>query len=895
MLFLAVWYWIYFYPVTLQQGLWFAGDLVRTYYPLGVELSRTLQSGRLPLWTPGMYGGFPVLADAQIGALYPFNLFFYALFPAHIALPYDVLFHMSWAAVGTFLWIRSLGLGTSSALFAGLIFSFSGFVLSRLPHASVLLTSAWLPWLLFFQIRFQNAWARQKKSAGVFFFLLAIGIGIQFLCGFPQIAFINTLAVIVVGLLEGWLASGLPIRQWRDVIRHIIQNGLAIAIPIILGAGIVAPQLATTAELVGYSVRGSALSYEFITNFSLPLNYLPQFVYPLIDIEPSEGKNNEYWAYLGIIPFALAVIAPFARRNARTIAFAVLTLVALTLALGQYTPVYSLIYALPGFNLFRVPARYLLLVTAGSTLLGATGLDYLTERLSATSADAKKQVALTIAFALAIAVSLWSTRLWTVDEWVSAWKVLPFVFAGLGACIFALVWKRRVSRSIFQVLILGSSLLDLSLIAPLFVVTVGAIVPSSYVSSAPRSLSALDLKPGDGRIFTDHFTLASTAAIRGSLYPNSALVFGVESAQAYSSLASARHSVYLHVLSPAMLNVMNVRYFMVPLEPRADTKALVPYSELALDIINNEEVIPPTDASSIEIHSFTERASDLAQGTQIAIVDVRRRDGRTESFPLRVGIETNDWDIERKNKSLGQVQVARTFPGFWRSFGRGFDGHAYTARFTFDSGEIVGVNVRVERRELGLTIERINLYNAPSQSQSLAQLAGKDDFAVAYLSDTTAAWENLNVLPRAFIAHAAVVVDDSAAYDQMRASGFAPDKLVVLSDGQPMQSSDKIAHDQVEIVEYKADLVRLNVSTDQPGYLVLADSWYPGWNATLDGQPTNIYRADVLFRAVKIEPGTHSLVFEYRPMSFMIGIAMSVVSIILLAFISFFYFRFRTV
>jgi uncharacterized membrane protein YfhO len=61
----------------------------------------------------------------------------------------------------------------------------------------------------------------------------------------------------------------------------------------------------------------------------------------------------------------------------------------------------------------------------------------------------------------------------------------------------------------------------------------------------------------------------------------------------------------------------------------------------------------------------------------------------------------------------------------------------------------------------------------------------------------------------------------------------------------------------------------------QPGYLVLAYTYYPGWTATVDGRPAEILRADYVLLAVPVEAGQHRVELVYRPLSFIVGAAIS--------------------
>ena len=73
--------------------------------------------------------------------------------------------------------------------------------------------------------------------------------------------------------------------------------------------------------------------------------------------------------------------------------------------------------------------------------------------------------------------------------------------------------------------------------------------------------------------------------------------------------------------------------------------------------------------------------------------------------------------------------------------------------------------------------------------------------------------------------------------------------------------------------------VRLLVRAAAPGPLVLSDTHYPGWRATVDGTPAPIHRANLLFRAVCVPAGEHVVEFTFRPWGFGLGLALTGVSL----------------
>ncbi len=127
----------------------------------------------------------------------------------------------------------------------------------------------------------------------------------------------------------------------------------------------------------------------------------------------------------------------------------------------------------------------------------------------------------------------------------------------------------------------------------------------------------------------------------------------------------------------------------------------------------------------------------------------------------------------------------------------------------------------------------------------------------------------------------AVSVDGGAdeVLSRLTQPGFDPDQQVVLEVPVDREAEGG-AGQVVLLVDEGPGRVRVEVEADGPGWLVLSDLWYPGWRVRIDGEPGRLLRADYLFRAVPIAAGKHSIVFEYRPLSFVVGLGLSLVGMV---------------
>ncbi|MDB4285332.1 YfhO family protein [bacterium] len=140
--------------------------------------------------------------------------------------------------------------------------------------------------------------------------------------------------------------------------------------------------------------------------------------------------------------------------------------------------------------------------------------------------------------------------------------------------------------------------------------------------------------------------------------------------------------------------------------------------------------------------------------------------------------------------------------------------------------------------------------------------------------------------PRAYVAASArsVTGDDDTAAMQLVSPSFNPQREVLIHGELPQGRGGSIpgiveGRDAARITESSAQEVVVEAASADGGFLVLADTWYPGWRAELDGQEVPVMRANVNQRAVELPPGQHTVRFFFRPSVFFWGMSISFIAL----------------
>ena len=174
-------------------------------------------------------------------------------------------------------------------------------------------------------------------------------------------------------------------------------------------------------------------------------------------------------------------------------------------------------------------------------------------------------------------------------------------------------------------------------------------------------------------------------------------------------------------------------------------------------------------------------------------------------------------------------------------------------------------------------LDLMNVKYVVTRSQDAALLAAAPRFQhAASLPLGFELFENLAAMPRFFLVHEAVYSQSLPDTRRLIADGTVDLHRTAITE-RPISLPGGLGGDEaVQTLEYQPGWLQLKVSAQQPALLVLAESYYPGWMAWVDGSPSEIYRADIAFRGILVPAGTHTVSMEFRPVILPISIAVSV-------------------
>jgi hypothetical protein len=872
----------YYAPSDVLQGSPLSGVAPKGYSPRNgllsdpaaemlpwLEWNRTqLAAGHLPVWNPYDGSGAPHLANYQSAVFSVFSAPFYVL-PFRLALVAQAGLRLLLLGLFTYLFLRRVRLGHVGSLVGAVAFMFGAYNLVWLnwPHPAAAVA---LPAGLYFAELALQARDRSHRLLGLAGYTLALTAGA--LAGHPETLFYSIVLVVA------WIVVRLAAE--RSALRLRLARGAELAGASLLAVGLAAVQLVPFAEYVSRSFKGGDRGATYLQHLETRLTFL--HVFPSLFGNPAtryydpghylglQNYNEANGAYVGVFVLFLAAVGLATLWRRRTFAVIFFAAAALLWLLYAYDVAGAgrLVGSLPVLRSGLV-ARSQEIWLMACAALAATGVDALL------SARWGRRVAVALGAAGAVVIvgatvgaevvlrhlradpaSLLRRHLARVSSSAHVrFIVLTFV-AGVAAAVALVLWHRRPrARAAAAVALVGVVFAQSGFMLRDYNPT----VPRRYFYPSTPAVRALKAKVGNDRVYA------------GVLLPADVNQwYRVVSVDNYDGLGVRRHDDLLIHLRKAtdaggrsrLFNRMGVRWLVTtdPVPFPADA------GDPALRTADGPNLSGPLDQGVSVVQGFRATRGGLS-----ALVVGAAPTGPGQPCSVDVAVEeaATGRTVARASSPCAAPPdpTVLAFAGVPDSAGTDyravFSGHAAIVL----APGAVGVPLRAGPAESASHVVATVLASEVPEIEPAGDLGGVGLFRVRgspakYFSPP----------------EARVVGQDAEAVAVIDGRDFDPARTVLLDGGVPSSG----AAGEVTVRREAPTEIGLDVRRDTPGYLVALQASYPGWEATVNGRPAVMRRADTAFVAVPVGAGTSHVVLRYRPSSVRLGLVLTGISLVVL-------------
>jgi hypothetical protein len=328
-------------------------DLAISHFPNAVFLLHSINEWhQIPLWSNTILSGYPFAADPLSGIWYLPGWIAY-LFPLPLGFNLNIILHLVWGGFGIFYILIKEQKSDLAAVAGALIFELfsKNFAHYAAGHLTLLYAVSWTPWIFI---------SEKFYRKGKWYLLSGVILGLVALADIRWFAFLGMI----------WFLFAVYTRRiesdWK-LLALISRTAASLGIAILVAAPLLLPLL----EFTGLSTRAAMTPSESLM-MSLPPSYLAGLAIP--DMQ----GYAEWMLYPGGAALILTIFSLSVRELRKKNLFWIGTILfALVIAVGSATPIGSLLFHLPGFDLLRVPTRIIFLAGVSFAMIAADCIQFL--------------------------------------------------------------------------------------------------------------------------------------------------------------------------------------------------------------------------------------------------------------------------------------------------------------------------------------------------------------------------------------------------------------------------------------------------------------------------------------------------------------------------------------
>ena len=750
-------------------------------------------------WDTMTFGGFPMMADPEAATWYP-PAALLSLLPG----TWNIFMILAYVAASSFMYGYLFRITESrlAALVSGIVFGLSGFMMAQAGNVVIIHSTVWVPLVI---------WSLEQLRARLSALWLAagcIGVALCLLGGQPQIFFYASILSAAYAIVRGWNAPAGRLRYYA-----------AALLMLVLGTGLAAVQIVPTSELLSQSLR-AGYSFRDFVSYSLPPRQALTIIFPNVFGGLNEsgllqyfGHDNqtELTGYVGLLSLILAALGLIAtKKKSISLFWLCVALLAFLLVLGDATPLARLVYHLPILSSFRVPSRHFMEFTVATSVLAGFGVAAIVKQQVSTIL-LRKIILVGVMALLACLTLLFLNQSYmaarAAQNGISQLSLLPWTNRAVSVplLIFLIAiavicyWHRQPTSTVRRALLLLVLVIDLGSFGffyqwRYFALSKNALTPPLFAKRYKDSLEASSQR------------LMSFRGYRGTADEMPAgltRLWGVPNASGYNALILKRTSNLLPMIDlPGLplpwsepddrsLDLMAARFLFLP-RSQAST------DERGVSWLNDDMqfwlgqgcnrpprksarvVAPvPTKSTAIAIVSRLACASQIPDGTEVARVSLTDAGGEVQTRSLVAGRDSSEWAYDCSSvKSSMRHQRARIFSSYPATMNdEPCQVHTYATTLPLDGvKEIKSIEFEWVGGAGAIILEKLSLIDEASKTSHPIDPALIDSDAWQFVEEAGAArvYENLRVMPRAWLANEVVSVNPNQALDAIK-TGQLPD------------------------------------------------------------------------------------------------------------------------